>query len=399
MLEVSAAREIVLRHAKRLKADFTALMSSSLGQVIAADVASDVDSPPFDKSLMDGYAVRAADVSPTAELTVVEEIPAGKMPTKTVGPGEAVRLFTGAPIPPGADAVVMREKTDSPSADRVVIREVPTAGQFILRQATEMKVGETVIPAGTVLTPATFGLLASVGKTTVPAYPQPKVAVVATGDELVEPNRRPKPGQIRNSNGPMLTAQVALAGGLPRYIGIATDREDVLRSYIAEGLEIANVLILAGGVSAGDFDLVPKVLKDCGVTAHFHHVKMKPGKPLLFGTKGDKLVFGLPGNPVSSFVGFELFVKPALRVMGGHIDPPTATQKLTLSEPFAANNNRPTYHPAKRDGDGVRGLKWFGSPDLRAMLDADAFLVLPPGEVNYAAGAVVEVLPINRTAS
>ncbi len=394
MLDVSTAREIVLQHSRRLKSDFTALMSSSLGQVIAVDVASDVDSPPFDKSLMDGYAVRAADATLNATLTVIEEIPAGKLPTKTIGPGEAARIFTGAPIPPGADAVVMREKTDSPSADRVVIREAPVVGQFILRQATEMKAGETVIPAGTVLTPASFGLLASVGKTTVAAYPQPKVAVVATGDELVEPNRKPKPGQIRNSNGPMLTAQIALAGGLPRYLGIAPDREEVLKSYITEGLEIANVLILAGGVSAGDFDLVPKVLADCGVTAHFHHVKMKPGKPLLFGTKGDTLVFGLPGNPVSSFVGFELFVKPALRVLAGHTDPPAATMTMTLAEPFAASNNRPTYHPAKRVGDRVRGLQWFGSPDLRGMLTADAFLVLPPGNVSYAAGDGVEVLAI-----
>jgi molybdopterin molybdotransferase len=340
--------------------------------------------------------VRAADASPAAELKVVEEVPAGKLPTKAVGPGEAVRLFTGAPMPAGADAVVMREKTESPAADRVVIREAPAAGQFVLKQATEMRAGDTAVPAGTVLTAAAFGLLASVGKTTVAAYPLPKVAVVATGDEVVEPNRRPKPGQIRNSNGPMLTAQIALAGGLPRYLGIAADREDVLRSYVAEGLEIANVLVLAGGVSAGDFDLVPQVLTAAGVTVHLHHVKMKPGKPLLFGTKGEKLVFGLPGNPVSSFVGFELFVKPALRQLGGHAVGPPAVRRLALSEPFAANNNRPTYHPAKLDGDRVRGLPWFGSPDLRGLLQADAFLVLPPGEVRYAAGDVVDVLAMTE---
>lgn len=393
MLDVAAAREIVLTHAKRLPRDFTALMSSSLGQVIAADVPSDVDSPPFDKSLMDGYAVRTADVTSNVELKVIEEIPAGKLPTKAVGRGEAARLFTGAPIPDGADAVVMREKTDSPSPDRVVIRETPTVGQFILPRATEMKVGDVVIPAGTVMTPTTFGLLASVGKTTVAAYPFPRVSIIATGDELVEPMRKPKPGQIRNSNGPMLVAQTTRAGGLPRYIGIATDREDVLRSFINEGLITSNIVVLAGGVSAGDFDLVPKVLAGLGVTAHFHHVKMKPGKPLLFGTKGDTLVFGLPGNPVSSFVGFELFVKPAIRVLGGHVDRGPGVQRLALSEPFRANNNRPTYHPAKRTADGrVCGLPWFGSPDLRAMLDADSFLILPPGEVNYAAGDAVDVL-------
>jgi molybdopterin molybdotransferase len=374
------------------------MMSSALGQVLAADVASDVDSPPFDKSLMDGYAVRAADVTGNTELRVVEEVQAGKMPMKPVGPGEAVRLFTGAPMPAGADAVVMRERTESPSADRVVIREMPKVGQNILKRAMEMKLGETVLPAGSLLTPAAFGLLATVGRTTVSAIPHPKVSVLATGDELVEANMKPKDGQIRNSNGPMLVAQASRAGSLPRYLGIARDEEAVLTSYIREGLNTAHILILAGGVSAGDFDLVPKVLTSLGVVPQFHHVKMKPGKPLFFGTKGDVLVFGLPGNPVSSFVGFELFVKPAIRTMAGHTDAGPRTLKLMLSEPFAANNNRPTYHPAKRVTRGlVRGLPWFGSPDLRTLLAADSFLILPPGEVNYPAGTTVDVLPFAHT--
>ena len=392
MIEVPAARAMVLKHAKRLP---PAVGPAELDRVLAEDVASDVDSPPFDKSLMDGYAVRSTDIRPGIELRVVEEIPAGAMPKVALGASEAARLFTGAPIPDGADAVVMREKCPSPTVDRVIVNDLPAVGQFILRRATEMKVGDVVLPAGTVLTPAAIGVLATVGRTAVSAYPAPKVAVLATGDELVEPNFKPGPGQIRTSNGPMLVAQATAAGAEASYLGIASDTEADLAARIGEGLRTADILLLAGGVSAGDFDLVPKVLASLGVTAHFHHVRMKPGKPLFFGTVENVLVFGLPGNPVSSFVGFELFVKPAIRALGGHADAGAGTVQMNLGEPFRANNNRPTYHPAKRDTNGVRGLPWFGSPDLRAMLEADAFLVLPAGEVNCAAGSAVEVMGIS----
>jgi molybdopterin molybdotransferase len=397
MLEVAQAQEIVLRHAKRLPPEIAAVMSSALGQVLAEDVCADIDSPPFAKALMDGYAVRAADVaSAGVELRVVEDVPAGAVPMKSVGPGEAVRLFTGAPLPDGADCVVMQEKTEA-TGDRVRVND-PAAkpGQYVLPRGKEMAAGDVAVPAGTVLTPAAFGILAAVGRTTVPAFPAPRVSVLATGNELVEANTKPGPGQIRNSNGPMLVAQAVRAGALPRYLGIARDDEGQLRSFIQEGLTTSHVLVLVGGVSAGKLDLVPKVLADLGVAIHFHRVRMKPGKPLLFGTKGDVLVFGLPGNPVSSFVGFELFVRPALRVLGGHADPGPRTTRLPLAQKFTANNDRPTYHPATISigptGAQVQGLAWFGSPDLRGVLGADALLVLPPGEVQLDAGTTAEVI-------
>jgi molybdopterin molybdotransferase len=226
----------------------------------------------------------------------------------------------------------------------------------------------------------------------VSAVRPPRVAVLATGSELVEADATPGPGQIRNSNGPMLVAQTARSGAVPRYLGIGRDDANLLAAMVRDGLETADVLILAGGVSVGAFDLVPGVLRDLGVEAHFHKVRMKPGKPLLFGTRGGKLVFGLPGNPVSSFVCFELFVRPALRALAGHRDPGPTSATLPLCEPLSAKNDRPTFHPAKLEGTAVRPLPWFGSADLRALLTADSLLVLPPGEVQSGAGQPVSVV-------
>lgn len=391
MLEVAAAQEIVRRHARRLPPEITALSSPALHLVLAADVRADVDSPPFAKSMMDGFAVRAADcAAPDAELTVIEEVAAGATPTRAVGPGEAVRLYTGAMVPAGADAVVKQEDT-TPTAAAVRVLKPVKPGQNVLARGQEMRAGDVVVPAGAVMSPAAFGLFAAAGKTAVPAVPPPRVCVFVTGNELVEPTRRPKGGQIRNTNGPMLMAQAARAGALPRYVGIGTDDPVVLGSGIREGLGTANVLVLSGGVSVGKYDLVPDVLKAVGVEIHFHTVRMKPGKPLLFGTKGGTLVFGLPGNPVSAYLGFELFVRPALGIMGGRDEAPRELT-LPLSEPLAARHDRPTYHPAVVSRDGVRPLPWFGSADLRALLPANGFVVLPPGEVRYEAGETVSVV-------
>jgi molybdopterin molybdotransferase len=391
MLEVSAAREIVLRHARPLPPRRG--VPPAVGRVLAEDVAADIDSPPFDKALMDGYAVRCADAAGGAELAVTQEIPAGTVPTKPVGPGEAARIYTGAPLPAGADAVVMQERTEPLPGGRVRLLAPATPDQHVLRRGREMAAGEVVIPAGTVITPAAIGLLAAVGRTEVTAIPAPRVIVLPTGDELVEPPAAPGPGQIRNTNGPMLAALAGGDAGSASAAAVAPDDEPGLRRCAEAALGRADVLVLSGGVSAGKLDLVPKVLADLGVTTHFHKVRMKPGKPLLFGTLSDKLVFGLPGNPVSGFVGFELFVRPALRALGGHPDPGPRVRPLPLAEPFRAANDRPTYHPAKRSADGrVRGLPWFGSPDLRGLLAADSLLVLPPGEVNYPAGTAVDVV-------
>jgi molybdopterin molybdotransferase len=263
-----------------------------------------------------------------------------------------------------------------------------------------MRSGEIVVPAGTPLTPQAIGLLAAVGRTDdVRVHGAPRLAILATGDELVEAVERPGPGQIRNSNGPMLWALASRAGAVVEYLGIAPDEREGLRRLVARGLDSADVLVLAGGVSAGKFDLVPDVLKDLGVTAHFHKVRLKPGKPLLFGTRERTLVFGLPGNPVSSFVGFELFVRPALRKMTGEAVPGPTFVPVPLAAPFAARNDRPTYAPARletTDGFRVRPADWFGSADLRGLLAADALVRLPVGPVELVAGEPLPTLLLNR---
>ena len=394
MIDVAEALRIVLSRARPLPAEVTALASMALGQVLAMDVPADGDSPPFTKSMMDGFAVRSADLAAgPCELRVVGEVAAGAVPTAPVEAGQAIAIYTGAALPPGADTVVRGERTQRIDDGRVKVLEAPVKpGHFVIPQGQEYRTGDVLIRAGSEITPTTFGICAAVGKTTVSAVARAKVCVLATGNELVEANRKLRPGQIRNSNGPMLMGQAVRAGALPRYLGISSDDPKVLASYIREGLEIANVLILAGGVSAGKFDLVPQVLMDNGVEIQFHHVRVKPGKPLLFGTVGDKLVFGLPGNPLSAFVGFELFVRPAIRAMTGHADAGPMIQKRSLTEPLAASNDRPTYHPAKLDGTGVRPLPWFGSADLRALLPADALIALPAGDWKFEAGQPVDVV-------
>lgn len=396
MLDVPAALDIVLAHVPVLPPVATVLGPDALGRVAAEDVASDLDSPPYPKSLMDGYAVRAADTG-TVTLAVIEEVAAGRTPSKSVGVGQATRVMTGAPIPDGADAVIPHEETEL-AGDTVRIRASVRAGQYVLPRGREMKAGEVVVPAGTLLTPAAVGLLAAVGRTGVHAHPAARLAIVSTGDELVEPAETPGPGHIRNTNGPMLVALAARAGAVPRYLGIARDDPEALARLVREALDAADVLVLSGGVSAGKFDFVPDVLGRLGVQPHFHKVSMKPGKPLLFGTRGRQLVFGLPGNPVSVFVGFELFVRPALRKMGGQAKTGPAWVAVPLAADLATRNDRPTYLPARLeegpDGYRVRPAAWFGSADLRGLLGADALVRVPAGEVKHPAGTAVPTLPV-----
>jgi molybdopterin molybdotransferase len=396
LLSVDAALAVVRQHARPLPARPVPLLDA-LGRTLAQDVVADADSPPFTKSMMDGYAVRAGDSGPRQ---VIEEILAGMVPARTVEAGQASRIMTGAMVPPGADAVVPVERTKQ-EGDRVQI----TAGRVnvndnILAQGTEMRAGEVILRAARVLRPQDLGILATVGCGKPLVTARPLVHILTTGDEVVGWDQTPGPGQIRNSNGPMLRAQVERAGGTARYVGIIPDDEVKLRTNVALGM-LGDVLILSGGVSAGKRDLVPEVLTAVGVTAHFHKVALKPGKPLLFGTKAREgeppvLVFGLPGNPVSSFVCFELFVRPALAILAGREGGPHV-RRMPLAEPVLYRTDRPTYHPAALESGRVRLVPWFGSADLRGLAAADALAVIPAGDNNLAVGDSLDVLSLEET--
>jgi molybdopterin molybdotransferase len=407
MLSVAEAQKCVLEQVRPLPSETVRLDASALGLVLAEDVLSDLDMPPFAKAMMDGYAVRAQDLTAGAgQLAVVEEITAGKMPSRAVGQGQAARIMTGAPLPEGADTVVMIERTQSLDGDIVRIENATLRpGQNIMPLGKEIRRGDVVLKTGARLRPQEFGILATVGRTSCKVYPAPRVAILSTGDEIVEPSTTPGPSQIRNSNGPMLTAQVARAGGVPRYLGIAGDRGESLRPLIAEGLR-DDVLILAGGVSAGKLDLVPQALAELGVRPLFHKVAMKPGKPILFGIAPraggiapPRLVFGLPGNPVSSLVCFALFVRPALRGLMA-LPPGPHMVQATLTDDFAHRTDRPTYHPARLraepTGWAVQPVPWVGSPDLRGVGQANAFVLLPEGDHRHRAGETFPVLYVEE---
>ena len=402
MIPIPEAQALVYAHARALPAVSHPLSFDCLGMVLGESVKADLDLPPFTKALMDGYAVRSADlVGAPPTLEIIEEVTAGKTPKREVGSFQATRIMTGAPVPTGADCVVAVEQTDLQAEDRVrILQSGVRPGQHLLERGREMRDGEVILQTGSRLRPQELGLLAAVGRTEALLHPRPRVAILPTGDEIVEAGKKPGPGQIRNSNGPMLAAQARRAGGVPVALGIALDTPESLRELIARGLE-SDVLLLSGGVSAGKLDLVPGVLQELGVEAHFHKVFMKPGKPLFFGTKGRTLVFGLPGNPVSSLICFELFVRPALERLMGIVGAQPATIIARLKQEFRHRSDRPTYYPAEltfeEAGAVVAPSAWFGSADLRGLSKSNAFMVVPTGDELIPPGRVFPTLLVDAS--
>ena len=380
-------------------------VAQALGLTLAEDITADVDSPPHDKAMVDGYAVVAADLAkgPT-ELEILEEVTAGDVPTQNVSAGKTTRIMTGAPLPSGADAVVMVEQTQTLSnnkhANNVVrIDSHPIAsGDNIMPRGTSMRRGQAVVASGSSIRPIEVGVLSEVGRTKVLACPRPTLAVLATGNELVPTAKLPAAGQIRNSNGPMLLIAAERAGATTTDLGIASDDRQTLARLIAQGLE-SDILVLSGGVSAGVLDLVPAVLQELGVEQIFHKVRLKPGKPLWFGRRDlpthRTLVFGLPGNPVSALVCFELFTRRAIALMSGKNDAAEGLCKASLSKPHDHRGDRPTFHPSRMvDAHTVEPLPWRGSADLSALTAADVLVCFPAGNRSYNVGEMVDVRPL-----
>jgi molybdopterin molybdotransferase len=408
MLTIAEALEAVSTEARAL-APVRSLVERALGCVLAEDVRADLDSPPFDKALVDGYAVRAADLEGTEpSLTVGELITAGRSASRALLSGEAAVIMTGAPVPPGCDAVVMHERTRTNNGAVVILQTAVRPGQNLLPRGAEMRAGEVVLPRGAVLYPAQLGVLASVGRTEVHVIPRPRVSIVPTGDELVEPGETPGPGQIRNSNAMLLRGLASECGALAGTMPIARDEPAELANILDQSLE-ADLVLVTGGVSAGLRDLVPDALASLGVRKVFHKINLKPGKPLWFGVaparpgRHGALVFGLPGNPVSGLVSFMVFVRPALAALAGRPVVSNLLPNGRLARGFLQRGDRVTYFPARiipaeeSAGAGlpsIMTLDWAGSADLRTVARADGFAVFPAGDRDFPIGEIVGYLPM-----
>jgi molybdopterin molybdotransferase len=374
----------------------TVALGDAVGRVLAEEVVADRDYPPFHRSTRDGFAVRSSDVSGTsAVFECLGELRAGEHFPGPVGPGQCVQIMTGAPLPESADAVVMIEHVRV-EGSRVEVSRSVEPWENVVRRGSEAPAGGRVLPRGRRLRAGEIGLLASVGKAQARVFARPRVAILPTGDEIVSVEQTPEWFQIRNSNAAMLAAQAGMVGGLPVIVGIARDEKQALRRMILDGLQ-SDLLILSGGVSMGKFDLVAETLRELGAEFFFHGVAIRPGKPLLFGRARGKFFFGLPGNPVSSYVTFELFARPALRMLAGEPFEEPVFLRARLGKPFRQKHGLTAFMPARletQETDPVVLLVgWQGSGDLVGVAAANCFLVIHPGQTELAHGDWVDVLP------
>ncbi len=373
-------------------------LADALGLVASVPVTAESAVPPFDNSAMDGYALRAADTaSAPCELTDLGTLAAGASTEVVVGSGQALRIMTGAPLPAGADAVVMVELTEVGSAAGTVrVLEEVGLGTSVRRAGSDVAAGAVVLAKGTVLTPGVLGVLASLGASRAPCHRRPRVGVLSTGDELVAPGQPLGPGQIRDANRPMLLALVAQTGCTPVDLGIVRDDRVALVEAISQGVESCDALVTSGGVSVGDFDLSRAVLDELG-DMRWMQIAIRPAKPFAFGVVGGVPVFGLPGNPVSSLVSFELLARPGLRALMGHTELHRPRLQAVADADFERGPDGKTHFVRVRsttEGDGrvhVEPVTGQGSHQLASMASADALVVLPDGD-GVAAGGEVAVL-------
>ncbi|HHT9112346.1 MAG: molybdopterin molybdotransferase MoeA [Planctomycetes bacterium] len=396
MISVDTAVKIVTDVTEPLPAK-TVPFESALGLCLAQDVQSDINMPPFERSAMDGYAVIAEDTARApVELTVIEDIAAGLMPTKKVQCGQASKIMTGAAVPEGADAVVKFEETEDLSANnRAKILRTIDRGRNISKMGEDMKVGQVVLRKGITIRPQEIGILATVGKARVEVFPTPTVGIISTGTELVDVESKPSAAQIRNSNGYSLAAQARSLKADVELLGTVKDTKEEISRVMHRGLQ-KDILILSGGVSMGEYDLVGDVMKDLNTHIYFEKVALRPGKPVIFGRKDKTFIFALPGNPVASFVTFELFIYPAIRKMMGFSALHRTTVKASLEVEILVKRKRREYRPAllrmHNNQWYVSPVEWHGSADLLSTTRANCLLIVREDAEKLSVGQLVDVV-------
>ena len=398
MIDYADALRRVVARAKPLPAESVPL-TGSLGRTLAQNIRARAAIPPFAKATMDGYAVKAADTRPAeagrpVTLEVVEDLPAGRISRKALGSGQSVRIMTGAPLPRGADAVVMVEDTEKAGFLVKIIRAV-SPGDNIGRAGEDLEKGDLILEKGELIGPAEVGMLAALGLASVRVVRRPKLAVIATGDEIVEPGEKAGPGRIWNSNGYSLLSLALEAGTEARYLGIARDRASQLERKIQKAKD-ADILAISGGVSVGDYDLVKEELRRLGVRPVFWQLRIKPGKPTFFGVRGRQLVFGLPGNPTSAMVMFHLFVRPAIDLMLGRKRTGLRSARAVLEQEISVRPGRTQFLRGRLVGEGpVLRVEPF--PDqrsgvLRSMVKSRVLIVVPAELSRLEKGREVNIL-------
>ena len=361
------------------------------GRILAQTIVADMAMPPFNRAMVDGYACRRADLD--QELKVLETIAAGYFTEKTIGPGECVQIMTGAPVPEGGDCVFMVEHSETIGDDESRVRFVnETTNNNVSALGEDVQLDDVMLQPGHFIHPQDVAILASMGYAEVEVYQRPRVGVIATGDELVEPSVTPTTAQIRNSNAYSLCAQVQNTGCIARYEGIACDNHESLNEVIGAALERNDVILLSGGVSMGKFDFVPGILKEHGIDILYDRVAIQPGKPTTFGLSDKVFCWGLPGNPVATFSIFDLIVKPFLYKMMGHDYAPPTIQMPLAEDLSRRSSGRTAWIPVTTTSEGeIARVPFHGSAHINALTIADGLIPFPEGKIKLPKGTLVSV--------
>ena len=391
MITYEEAFRIVMKSAFETKTESISFTGSD-GRILAEDISSDIDMPPFNRSAVDGYTCHRTDIS--NEIEVVEVIPAGKVPEKSVGQNQCSKIMTGAIVPDGCDVVFMVEDSENLTSGKIRFTGKASKSNISFK-GEDVKTGDIVLRSGKFIKPQDVAVMASVGHTNVIVKKKPLVGILSTGDELVEPSSKPGYSKIRNSNAYQLLSQVNRAGGTGHYYGIAPDQENITFETIQKAISENDIVILTGGVSMGDFDFVPSVLKMAGVKILFDKVNVQPGKPTTFGVHSKAIVFGLPGNPVSSFIQFETLVRPLINKMMGYNWKPIE-QKLPMAVKYERKSPaRMGWIPAVITGNmEVMPVDYHGSAHISSLPEADGIFAVKAGTKTVEKGEIVSIRQI-----